>query len=74
MSDMPTNNQSLKKQQQIASANDKEQEPDAPVPAKTIVKNAHATGNGTTGEHDGEHNAFEDDSANNPPLDGAEQY
>lgn len=71
---MPTGKPISKEHEQTAPANDKEQQAGSSVPQKTIVKNAHATGNGTTGEHDGEHDAFKDETTDTPPLDGAEQY
>ena len=40
---------------------------------KTEVKNANAAGDGTTGRHDGEHNAFETDDQP-PHLQGGDQY
>ena len=65
---------SEKDKEATASANEKTDKADAPITAKTLVKNAHATGNGTTGEHDGEHDPFRDETKDTPPLDGAEQY
>ena len=74
MPDMSADKPISKNKEEASSANEKGNDTNAANTTKTIVKNAHATGNGTTGEHDGEHDPFKDESENAPPLDGAEQY
>jgi len=74
MPDMPTGKQPSKNKEQTSPDQEKDNDSNPAITTKTIVKNAHATGNGTTGEHDGEHDAFKDETEDTPPLDGADQY
>ena len=71
---MFANNHQSPNEEATSSAHKQEDNKDAAITAKTVVKNAHATGNGTTGEHDGEHDPFRDETKETPPLEGADQY